>query len=88
MGRCGRAGQRTGRGIVFYSDTEADLVRVVQEAENQQERMELQQDVDELEVPVDGEEEARGKVKTAFSRKRGFTKKRKKLKRQEGEVGV
>lgn len=94
MGRCGRAGQRTGRGIVFYDETEAELVRVVQEAETQQERMQLEQDVDDIEVPVDagndssdggGNSTGGGKVKTAFSRKRGFTKKRKKLKRQ-GEV--
>jgi len=84
MGRCGRAGARTGRGIVFYGDTEEELVLVVQEAESQQERMQLQQDVDDIEVPVDGAEEKRGKVKDAFSRKRGFTKKRKKLRRQEG----
>ena len=83
MGRCGRAGARTGRGIVFYGDTEEELVLVVQEAESQQERMQLQQDVDDFEVPVDGAEEKRGKVKDAFSRKRGFTKKRKKLRRQD-----
>mmetsp|Transcript_14409 Transcript_14409/g.23346 ORF Transcript_14409/g.23346 Transcript_14409/m.23346 type:complete len:294 (+) Transcript_14409:1-882(+) len=82
MGRCGRAGQRTGRGIVFYSEQEADLVEVVKEAEEQQERMLLEQDVDDRE---DEEVEEIGKVKKAFSRKRGFTKKRKKL-RREGEV--
>ena len=77
MGRCGRAGQRTGRGIVFYNQLEAELVEVVQDAEQQQERMVLQQDVDSLE-----EEEDVGKVKQAFSRKRGFTKKRKKQRRE------
>jgi superfamily II DNA/RNA helicase len=83
MGRCGRAGQRTGRGIVFYSEEEKDLVEVVKEAEEQQERMDLKQDVDDRDE--DGNMEEIGKVKKAFSRKRGFTKKRKKLKR-EGEV--
>ena len=77
MGRCGRAGQRTGRGIVFYNQLEAELVEVVQDAEQQQERMVLQQDVESLE-----EEEDVGKVKQAFSRKRGFTKKRKKQRRE------
>ncbi|KAL3904101.1 MAG: hypothetical protein SGILL_010196, partial [Bacillariaceae sp.] len=83
MGRCGRAGQRTGRGIVFYSEEEAELVEVVKEAEEQQERMDLKQDVDDRDEESDLDEI--GKVKKAFSRKRGFTKKRKKLKR-EGEV--
>lgn len=82
MGRCGRAGQRTGRGIIFYGDTEKELVQVVQEAEEQQERMVLQQDV--LEQEADDLEEV-GKVKKAFSRKRGFTKKRKKLQREAEE---
>lgn len=84
MGRCGRAGQRTGRGIVFYEEREADLVEVVREAEEQQERMNLEQDVDDGE-DVDENEDAKeeiGKVKKAFSRKRGFTKKRKKMIRE------
>ncbi|KAL3923157.1 MAG: hypothetical protein SGILL_001816 [Bacillariaceae sp.] len=83
MGRCGRAGQRTGRGIVFYSEDEAALVEVVKEAEEQQERMDLKQDVDDRDE--DGDSKDIGKVKQAFSRKRGFTKKRKKL-RREGEM--
>ncbi|KAG7343725.1 ATP-dependent RNA helicase [Nitzschia inconspicua] len=90
MGRCGRAGQRTGRGIVFYEERETDLVDVVREAEEQQERMKLEQDVDESNRDDDmdsGEADAVttveiGKVKKAFSRKRGFTKKRKKLMRE------
>jgi superfamily II DNA/RNA helicase len=77
MGRCGRAGQRTGRGIVFYNEQESELVEVVRAAEEQQEKMVLQGDVDE----VDAEDEA-GKVNKAFSRKRGFTKKKKKLRRE------
>ena len=80
MGRCGRAGQRTGRGIVFYSDYEAELVQVVRDAEKQQERMILEGDVDSQDD--DDEEGAAGTVEKAFSRKRGFTKKRKKLKRE------
>lgn len=77
MGRCGRAGQRNGRGIVFYGEQEAELVEVVRKAEEQQDRMVLEQDVLELD-----EDEVPGKVKTAFSRKRGFTKKRKKLRKE------
>jgi superfamily II DNA/RNA helicase len=82
-GRCGRAGQRTGRGIVFFSEQEADLVAVLKDAEEQQERMNLQQDVDDRDDEEDIEEI--GKIKKGFSRKRGFTKKRKKM-RREGEA--
>eukprot|EP00536_Pseudo-nitzschia_multiseries_P002477 jgi/Psemu1/301408/fgenesh1_kg.33_\ len=90
MGRCGRAGQRTGRGIVFYDEQEAELVEVVQEAEAQQERMQLEgQEVDDRleDDGTSGEDKAaqKGKVQKAFSRKRGFTKKRKKLRREETE---
>ena len=81
MGRCGRAGNRNGRGIVFYSHKERELVEVVQAAEEQQERMVLEGDVDEVEVNEE-EEVPKGSVKSAFSRKRGFTKKRKKLRRE------
>lgn len=80
MGRCGRAGQRTGRGIVFYTSVEAELVATVREAEEQQEKMMLEGDVDSTDD--DEEESSGGKVKKAFSRKRGFTKKLKKLKRE------
>ncbi len=86
MGRCGRAGQRTGRGIVFYDEQEAELVSVVRDAEDQQERMQLEgQEVDDRLDDIDDEDAAarKGKVQKAFSRKRGFTKKRKKLKREE-----
>lgn len=78
MGRCGRAGQRTGRGVVFYGSEEREWVETVKEAEEQQERMVLEQDVEDL-----GEEDSvsvqTGTVSKAFSRKRGF---RKKLKKQ------
>eukprot|EP00523_Entomoneis_sp_CCMP467_P001531 CAMPEP_0168749200 /NCGR_PEP_ID=MMETSP0724-20121128/16583_1 /TAXON_ID=265536 /ORGANISM="Amphiprora sp., Strain CCMP467" /LENGTH=687 /DNA_ID=CAMNT_0008797081 /DNA_START=178 /DNA_END=2241 /DNA_ORIENTATION=+ len=37
MGRTGRAGQRTGRGFVFYSKDEAELIEVVRQAEAEQE---------------------------------------------------
>ena len=86
MGRCGRAGQRTGRGIVFYDEQEAELVSVVRDAEAQQERMQLEgHEVDDRLDDVDDEDAAarKGKVQKAFSRKRGFTKKRKKLRREE-----
>jgi len=93
MGRCGRAGQRTGRGIVFYDEQEAELVEVVQEAEAQQERMQLEgQEVDDRLNDDDDDGDSaedkaarKGKVQKAFSRKRGFTKKRKKLRREETE---
>lgn len=84
MGRCGRAGQRTGRGIVFYDeDDEGALVDVIRQAEKQQglkmelkgadvERMdEAEPDMIEKSVPV-------GSVQRAFSRRRGFTRKLKK----------
>jgi superfamily II DNA/RNA helicase len=88
MGRCGRAGQRTGRGIVFYDEREADLVEVVRDAEAQQETMRLEgQQVDDRldDEGLDADEKAaqKGKVQKAFSRKRGFTKKRKKMRREE-----
>jgi len=83
MGRCGRAGQRTGRGIVFYGEREAELVEVVRDAEAQQEKMQLEgQEVDDR-PDDDDDESGKGKVQKAFSRKRGFTKKRKKLRREE-----
>ncbi|GKZ00723.1 hypothetical protein MPSEU_001024200 [Mayamaea pseudoterrestris] len=83
MGRCGRAGRRNGRGIVFYGEKEEELVEVVRMAENEHEKMTLEQNVD-----IDDDEDddaAAGTVQKAFSRKRGFTKKRKKL-RREGET--
>jgi len=81
MGRCGRAGQRTGRGIVFYNEKERELVQVVQDAEEQQEKMTLKgQDV--LELDEEGNPIKAGTVKNAFSRKRAFTKKRKKERRE------
>jgi len=85
MGRCGRAGQRTGRGIVFYNSVEAELVEVLIKAEEQQERMVLEGDVmasPDDDGEEDGEGNTRGKVKKAFSRKRGFTKKIKKQRRE------
>jgi superfamily II DNA/RNA helicase len=85
MGRTGRAGN-TGRGIVFYGQDQEELVRVVQQAEEQQENMVLQgPDIDFEEKDDEEEEEERGAVTKAFSRKRGFTKKRKKLRREEPE---
>ena len=92
MGRCGRAGQQTGRGIIFYNEQESELVQVVQNAEQQQEKMQLQQDVDVFDdnnddANHDGDDKSKsggvGKVQKAFSRKRGFTKKRKKLRREQ-----
>jgi superfamily II DNA/RNA helicase len=82
MGRCGRAGKQTGRGIVFYGDKERELVEVVREAEEQQESMVLEGEVVEME---EDEDDQAGKVQKAFSRKRGFTKKRKKIRRDEAE---
>ena len=98
MGRCGRAGNRDGRGIVFYGPNEKELVEVVREAEEQQSRMTLSQDVDDcfedkesMEKDTEGKEDGEddgsdaGKVKKAFSRRRGFTKKRKKAQREARE---
>jgi superfamily II DNA/RNA helicase len=84
MGRCGRAGKQTGRGIVFYGEKERELVEVVREAEEQQESMVLEGNVIELDEDEDEADQA-GKVQKAFSRKRGFTKKRKKIRRDERE---
>ncbi len=84
MGRCGRAGNRNGRGVIFYGDVESELVEVVRQAEEEQETMILKgNDIEELD-----DEDATasgGKVKNAFSRKRGFTKKRKKIARKSRE---
>jgi superfamily II DNA/RNA helicase len=82
MGRCGRAGQRTGRGIVFFDEVvEGALAKVVQEAEAQQDRMVLEGS-EVLDIDSEGEEVLKGSVKKAFSRKRGFTKKLKKIRRE------
>ena len=88
MGRCGRAGNRDGRGIIFYGGKERELVKVVREAEEQQSRMILSQDVEDDEGD-EGHGGERGKVQKAFSRKRGFTKKRKKQQKRamEAEYG-
>jgi superfamily II DNA/RNA helicase len=92
MGRCGRAGNQDGRGIVFYGSKQRELVEVVREAEEQQSRMTLIQDVeDELDdcgLESDGKSAKTeiGKVEKAFSRKRGFTKKRKKQRKRAREV--
>jgi len=86
MGRCGRAGNSDGRGIIFYGANEKELVEVVKEAEYHQSSMTLIQDVeDELDNEEGGDCEQpsdKSKVKKAFSRKRGFTKKRKKEKKE------
>jgi superfamily II DNA/RNA helicase len=100
MGRCGRASTQTGRGVVYYGAQESDLVRVLMDAESQQEQSSLQLagevkdesawsddyegDIEAIESAstVAGEDEGRvddGTIRNAFSRKRGFTKKRKKL---------
>jgi exonuclease III len=83
MGRCGRAGQRNGRGIIFFDEKQRELIEVVREAEEQQDRMVLAGDVEEVE---DKSESAN--VKKAFSRKRGFTKKRKKERKEESSGSV
>lgn len=78
MGRCGRAGNRDGRGVIFYGGAESELVEVVRKAEGDQETMVLQGNEIDDETASSG-----GKVDNAFSRKRGFTKKRKKIARKE-----
>jgi superfamily II DNA/RNA helicase len=90
MGRCGRAGNRDGRGVIFYGGVESALVEVVREAEEQQETMVLKgSDIEEAEGDDNGANE-KGKVQAAFSRKRGFTRKRKKLRKaaREEEEGI
>ena len=96
MGRSGRAGNRNGRGIVFYGPKERELAEVVMEAEEKQLRLTLIQDVDELDdsevencSKIDVMKED-GKVQKAFSRKRGFTKKRKNERRKalEGDASI
>ena len=92
MGRCGRAGNRNGRGIVFYGAKQRELVEVVREAEEHQSRMTLIQDVEEdddaeLEIDKDQKDDM-GKVRKAFSRKRGFTQKRKKQRRRALEANA
>ncbi len=83
MGRCGRAGNKNGRGVIFYGGIESELVHVVRDAEQQQETMVLKgNDVED--VDVEGGES--GKVQAAFSRKRGFTRKRKKSRKAAREV--
>lgn len=79
MGRCGRAGKRDGRGVIFYGGSERELVNVVRQAEEEQVTMVLKSN--EIEY-TDEQSETGGKVQNAFSRKRGFTKKRKKISRK------
>ena len=89
MGRCGRAGNSDGRGIVFYGAKERELVEVIREAEKHQSSMILTQDVEDglgVEDSLDTEApEDKAKVRKAFSRKRGFTKKIKKARREARE---
>lgn len=88
MGRCGRAGIRNGKSIVFHStwDQEAEVVKVVQAAEESRAVTALEgSDVLDDDDEDDDEGKNVGKVNNAFSRKRGFTKKRKKLLRNERE---
>mmetsp|Transcript_11490 Transcript_11490/g.16246 ORF Transcript_11490/g.16246 Transcript_11490/m.16246 type:complete len:259 (+) Transcript_11490:150-926(+) len=97
MGRCGRAGKRDGRGIVFYGldERESSLVDVVREAEANQQTMALEgaqlveddndEDNDNNNLNKDGTPRNKGKLDSAFSRKRGFTKKRKKMQRRRNQ---
>ena len=79
MGRCGRAGQRNGRSIVFYLRNQEELVAVVREAEDQQDKMVLVGDVD---YPVDLDSiedlESDSLVKPPFRYRRGPTPKKRK----------
>ena len=64
---------------------ERELVTVIQKAEAQQDRMVLPGDVvlDLEDDDNNANADKAGKVKSAFSRKRGFTKKRKKLRKRQ-----
>ena len=74
-GQCSAAGQgRAGQGIL------------VREAETQQSRMTLKQDVEDLDDDGLEGRSSGGKVQKAFSRKRGFTKKRKKQRKKAMEA--
>ncbi|GMH90040.1 hypothetical protein TL16_g11646 [Triparma laevis f. inornata] len=69
IGRVGRGGSK-GDAVVFYGSNEADLVQIIRDAEGQ--RLVVEGD-------VDGDDEGGGgRVNEAFSRKRGFRKKKKK----------
>ncbi|GMH89353.1 hypothetical protein TrVE_jg8056 [Triparma verrucosa] len=68
IGRVGRGGSK-GNAVVFYGSSEADLVQIIRDAEGQKRLV--------VEGDVDGDDED-GKVNQAFSRKRGFRKKKKK----------
>ncbi|MEM1009960.1 MAG: C-terminal helicase domain-containing protein, partial [Myxococcota bacterium] len=83
MGRCGRAGQQDGRGIIFYDEMQRPLVEVIREAEQRQENFVLEQDVDDDAMIVDMQDDFDGNVKAAFSRKRGF---RRRVKRELAEA--
>jgi superfamily II DNA/RNA helicase len=93
MGRCGRAGERNGRGIIFYNPREKSLVDVVRDAERQQKEKQMMMlrgdviddDDDEEEPSKKGSNTTDGTVSKAFSRRRGFTKKIKKIRREEQE---
>jgi superfamily II DNA/RNA helicase len=94
MGRCGRAGERNGRGIIFYNSREKSLVDVVRDAERQQKEKQMMMlrgdvidddDDDEEESSKKGSNTTDGTVSKAFSRRRGFTKKIKKIRREEQE---
>lgn len=109
MGRCGRAGRRDGRGVIFYNDAndhandavggdtrddiitdngggggDRQLAMVVRDAECHA-GLGLGVDVDvtiDENVNTDGDSSNGGKVEGAFSRKRGFSKKLKKKRRE------
>lgn len=89
MGRCGRAGERNGRGIIFFNPREKSLVTVVRDAERQQQENQIlrihgdvMDDDDEEESFQKGSNTTDGTVSKAFSRRRGFTKKLKKIRRE------
>lgn len=77
MGRAGRAGNVTGRGVIFFNEdgTESALVDVIREAESNQDTMTIEGN------DVDPDAVQQQQVKKAFSRRRGFAKKRKKVER-------
>jgi len=57
-------------------------VEIVKSAEREQERMMLEGDVEDLD-DENQKKKPSGSVKDAFSRRRGFTKKRKKMRKKE-----
>jgi len=79
IGRCGRAGKCNGRVVVFYGGkTESILARIIMEKENVYDRFDMYDSRMGEVIEEGGLLNIFGKVNDSFSRKRSFSKKRKK----------